>query len=56
MNADQQTDGESRIHQWRPVTINQEETGPSDSNTGTTSILDEKACYSKEMQEGWMIH
>ena len=28
-DVDQQIEGQSRVHQWRSTTLNQEETGPS---------------------------
>ena len=38
-DIDQQTEGESRIHQWKSMTLNKEETGPSNGNRDTTSLL-----------------
>ena len=35
-DVDQQTEGESRIHQWRSMTLNQEETGLSNGNKDTS--------------------
>ena len=31
-DVDKQTEGESRIHQWRSMTPSQEEAGPSNGN------------------------
>ena len=41
-DIDQPTEGESRIHQWRSMTLNQEETGPSNGNRDTKSLLDDQ--------------
>ena len=41
-DIDQQTEKESRIHQWRSMTLNQEETGPSNGNRDTKSLLDDQ--------------
>ena len=38
-DIDQQTEAESGIHQWRSMTLNQEENGPSNGNKYTTSLL-----------------
>ena len=38
-DIDQQTEEESSIHQWRSMTLNQEETGLSNGNKDTTSLL-----------------
>ena len=38
-DIDQQTAEESRIHQWRSMTLNQEETSLSNGNRDTTSLL-----------------
>ena len=37
-DIDQQTQGESRIHQWRSMNLGQEETVPSNGNRDTTSL------------------
>ena len=39
IDIDQQTEGESRIHHWRSMALNQEETGPPNGNRDTTSLL-----------------
>ena len=44
-----QTEGESRIHQWRSMTLNQEKTGSSNGNRGTTSLPGNQA-WSKRDQ------
>ena len=49
-DIDQQTEGESRIHQWRSVALNQEETGPSNGNKDTTSKLGDQT-WSKRDQD-----
>ena len=41
-DIDQQTEEESSIHQWRSMTLNQEETGLSNGNRDTTSLLGDK--------------
>ena len=38
-DIDEQTEGKSRIHQWRSMALNQEETGPSNGNRDTTNLL-----------------
>ena len=38
-DIDEQTEGESRIHQWRSMTLNQEETGPSNGNIDTKNLV-----------------
>ena len=48
-DIDQQTEGESRIHQWRLMTLSQEETGPSNGNRDTTSLLGDQV-WSKRDQ------
>ena len=48
-DVDQQTEGESRIHQWRSMALNQEETGPSNGNRDTTSLLGDQT-WSKRYQ------
>ena len=48
-DVDQQNEGESRIHQWRSMTLNQEETGPSNGNRDTTSLPGDQA-WSKRDQ------
>ena len=48
-DIDQQTEEESRIHQWRSMTLNQEETGPSNGNRDTTSLLGDQT-WSKRDQ------
>ena len=39
IDIDQQTEGESRIHQWRSMALNQEETELSNGNRDATSLL-----------------
>ena len=39
---DEQTEEESTIHQWRSMTLNQEQTGPSNGNRDTKSLLDDQ--------------
>ena len=46
---DQQTEGESGIHQWRSMTLSQEEIGPSNGNRDTTSLPGDQA-WSKRDQ------
>ena len=48
-DIDQQTEAESRIHQWRLMTLSQEETGPSNGNRDTTSRLGDQV-WSKRDQ------
>ena len=48
-DIDQQTEEESRIHQWRSMTLKQEETGPSNGNRDTTSLLGDQT-WSKRDQ------
>ena len=48
-DIDQQTEGESRIHQWRSMTLNQEENGTSNGNRYTTSLLGDQT-WSKRDQ------
>ena len=38
-DIDQQTEAESGIHQWRSVTLSQEENGPSNGKRYTTNLL-----------------
>ena len=38
-DIDEQTEGKSRIHQWRSMALNQEETGTSNGNRDTTNLL-----------------
>ena len=47
-DIDQQTDGESRIHQWRSMTLNQEETGLSNGNRDTTSLLGDQTWLKRD--------
>ena len=42
-DVDQQTDGESRVHRWRSMTVNQEETGASNGNRDTTNLPRDQA-------------
>ena len=48
-DIDQQTEGESRIYQWRSMALNQEETGPSNGNRDTASLLGDQT-WSKRDQ------
>ena len=48
-DIDQQTEGESRIHQWRSMTLNQRKTGLSNCNRDTTSLLGDQT-WSKRDQ------
>ena len=48
-DIDQQTEEESRIHQWRSMTLKHEETGPSNGNRDTTSLLGDQT-WSKRDQ------
>ena len=48
-DVDQQIEGESKVHQWRSMTLNQEETGPSNGNRDTTSLPGDQA-WSKRDQ------
>ena len=48
-DIDQQTEAESGIHQWRSMTLNQEENGPSNDNKYTTSLLGDQT-WSKRDQ------
>ena len=47
-DADQQTDGESRIHQWRSMTLNQEETGLSNGKRDTASLLGDQTWLKRD--------
>ena len=38
-DIDQQTKGKARVHQWRSMTLSQEENGPSNGKRYTTSLL-----------------
>ena len=38
-DIDQQTEAESWIHQWRSMTFNKAENGPSNDKKYTTSLL-----------------
>ena len=48
-DIDQQTEGESRIHQWRSMALNQRKTGLSNCNRDTTSLLGDQT-WSKRDQ------
>ena len=48
-DVDQQTEGEPRIHQWRGMTLHQEEIGPSNGNGDMTSLPGDQA-WSKRDQ------
>ena len=48
-DIDQQTEGKSRIHQWRSMALFQEETGPSNGTSDTTNLLG-KHTWSKRNQ------
>ena len=48
-DIDQQTEEESRIHQWRSMALNHEETGLLNGNRDTTSLLGDQT-WSKRDQ------
>ena len=50
-DIDQQTEEESRIHQWRSMTLKQEETGPSNGNRDTTSLLGDQTWSKREQTD-----
>ena len=50
-DIDQQTDGESRIQQWRSMALNQEETGPSNGNRDTTSLLGDQTWSKRDLAD-----
>ena len=50
-DIDQQTEGESKIHQSRSMTLNQEETGPSNGNRDTTSLLGDQTWSKREQTD-----
>ena len=54
MNAatdiDQETEEESKIHQWRSMMLNQEETGPSNGNRDTTNLPGDHAWSKMRMK------
>ena len=50
-DIDQPTEGESRIHQWRSMTLNQEETGLSYGNRDTTSLLGNQNCSKRDQAD-----
>ena len=51
-DVDQKTEGESRIHQWRSMTLNQQETGPLNGHRDTTSLPGDQA-WSNRDQANW---
>ena len=48
---DYETERESRIHHWRSVTLNQEETGPSTVIRGTTSLSGGQAWLKRDQAD-----
>ena len=50
-DIDQQTDGESRIQQWRSMALSQEETGPSNGNRDTTSLLGDQTWSKRDLAD-----
>ena len=57
-DIDQQAEEESRIHQWRSMALNHEETGPLNGNRDTTSLLGDQTWSKREnrlMRIKWMM-
>ena len=52
IDIDQQTEGESRIHQWRSVALNQEETGSSNIKRDKTSLLGSQTWSKRDQADG----
>ena len=50
-DIDQQTQGESRIHQWRSKNLGQEETVPSNGNRDTTSLPGDQAWLKRDQAD-----
>ena len=50
-DIDQQTEGESSIHQWRSMTLNQEETGLSNGNRDTRNLLGNMTCSKRDQAD-----
>ena len=50
-DIDQQTEGESRIHQWRSMTLNQRKTGLSNCNRDTTSLLGDQTWSKRDQSD-----
>ena len=47
-DVDQNTEGESRIHQWRSMTLNQQEAGPLNDHRDTVSLPGEQAWSNRD--------